>query len=124
MFKLTPLTAAILVIVSAQAMADDSVSNQSQVGTANIAEVKQTAAPFSTAAQQQLGEGNDAMAVQDTATGTITQDQAGDFNAGYAEQLFENGSTIVQQQVGSLNISHASQSIGMGENQASRGMSR
>ncbi|MGB5826785.1 MAG: curlin, partial [Pseudomonas mandelii] len=78
MFKLTPLTAAILVIVSAQAMADDSVSNQSQVGTANIAEVKQTAAPFSTAAQQQLGEGNAVMAVQDTATGTITQDQAGD----------------------------------------------
>jgi hypothetical protein len=59
MFKLTPLTAAILVIVSAQAMADDSVSTQNQFGTANIADVKQSSAPFSTATQQQLGEGND-----------------------------------------------------------------
>ena len=112
MFKLTPLTAAILVIVSAQAMADDSVSTQDQVGTANVADVKQTLAPFSTATQQQLGEGNDAAAVQDTATSTIDQNQLGDYNAGYAEQLFEDGSTITQQQVGSFNTSHASQSIG------------
>ncbi len=46
MFKLTPLTAAILVIVSAQALADDSVSNQNQFGDTNIANVKQTAAPL------------------------------------------------------------------------------
>jgi hypothetical protein len=53
MFKLTPLTAAILVIVSAQALADDSVSTQNQFGDTNIADVKQISAPFSTATQNQ-----------------------------------------------------------------------
>ena len=95
MFKLTPLTAAILVIVSAQAMADDSISTQKQFGDANIANVKQTQAPFSTATEQQFGQGNDAMAVQDTASSSIDQNQVGDYNAGYAEQLFEDGSTVV-----------------------------
>ena len=118
MFKLTPLTAAILVIVSAQALADDSLSTQTQYGTANIADVKQTAAPLSTATQQQTGQGNDAAAVQDTATGTISQTQIGDYNAGYAEQLFEDNSTITQNQAGSSNISHASQSIGVGGGEA------
>lgn len=114
MFKLTPLTAAILVMISAQAMADDSLSTQSQFGTANIADVKQTGAPFSSATQTQLGQGNDAAAVQDNATSVITQDAVGDYNAGYAEQLFENNGVITQQQVGSFNTSHASQSLGFG----------
>ncbi|PTT95368.1 curlin, partial [Pseudomonas sp. HMWF005] len=103
MFKLTPLTAALLVMISAQAMADDSLSNQSQVGTANIADVKQTQAPFSTATQTQLGQGNDAAAVQDHASSVITQDAVGDYNAGYAEQLYEDNATITQQQVGAFN---------------------
>ncbi|MCP2066772.1 UNVERIFIED_ORG: hypothetical protein J2Y84_002098 [Pseudomonas reinekei] len=72
MFKLTPLTAAILVMVSAQAMAEDSISNQFQDGTANIADVKQAAAALSSANQQQQGLGNDAAAVQDTATRAAT----------------------------------------------------
>ena len=114
MFKLTPLTAAILVMISAQAMADDSLSNQSQVGTANIADVKQTQAPFSTATQTQLGQGNDAAAVQDHASSVITQDAVGDYNAAYAEQLYEDNATITQQQIGAFNTAHASQSLGFG----------
>src|SRR3954464_6018497 len=108
MFKLTPLTAAILVMISAQVMADDSISNQSQVGTANIADVKQSQSPTSTATQTQLGQGNDAAALQDNATSAITQDAVGDYNAGYAEQLFEDNSTITQHQVGQFNIAHGS----------------
>ena len=113
MFKLTPLTAAILVIVSAQAMADDSLSTQNQVGTANIADVKQTAAPFSTATQQQTGPGQRRRRrARPRPPAPSTRTQIGDYNAGYAEQLFEDNSTITQQQAGSFNTSHASQSIG------------
>ena len=95
MFKLKPLAAAILVMVSAQAMADDSTSIQNQNGDANVANVTQKVASFSTATQQQAGTGNDAAALQDNASSTIDQTQNGEFNAAYGEQLFENGSTCL-----------------------------
>ena len=45
------------------------------------------------------------MTVQDNASSTIEQTQDGKYNAGYGEQLFENGSTITQQQAGTYNTS-------------------
>jgi hypothetical protein len=112
MFSLKPLAAAILVVISAQALADDSLSTQDQSGTANIGDVQQFSAPQSSAVQVQQGEGNDAAALQDNASASIQQLQGGEYNAGYAEQLFESTSHIDQQQAGSFNTAHASQSVG------------
>ena len=86
MFKLAPLSAAIVLGLAGQAMADDSVSTQSQLGTENIAEVRQLAAPNSSSTQQQTGLGNNAASLQDNSTAQIHQQHLGEYNAGYAEQ--------------------------------------
>ena len=101
MFKLAPLSAAIVLALAGQVMADDSTSNQSQTGNQNIAEVQQTVAPFAAATQTQTGKGHNHLAVQENSTSTITQSASGSYNAGYGEQLFENGSQITQQASGS-----------------------
>ena len=70
MFKLAPLSAAIVLALAGQVMADDSTSNQSQTGNQNIAEVQQTVAPFAAATQTQTGKGHNHLAVQENSTST------------------------------------------------------
>ena len=94
MFSLKPLSAAILIVLSAQAMAANSISNQTQDGTENIADVLQIQASASTTTQNQTGTGNDVAAKQHLASSTIEQTQNGDYNASYAEQIDDNNSTI------------------------------
>jgi hypothetical protein len=96
MYKLAPLSAAIVLALAGQAMADDSTSTQTQQGNKNIAEVKQTQASYASASQSQTGRDHNHMAVQDNSTSDIQQIATGSLNAGYAEQLFENGSQITQ----------------------------
>ena len=112
MHKLAPLSAAIVLALAGQAMADDSVSTQNQQGAQNIAEVKQSQAPFASATQNQTGHDHNHMALQDASTSHIQQSATGSFNAGYAEQLYENGSQITQHAGGELNDAFASQSVG------------
>ena len=112
MFKLAPLSAAIVLALAGQVMAADSTSNQTQDGKENIAEVTQTLAPFASATQSQTGKGHNHLAVQANSTSDIQQSATGSYNAGYAEQLYENGSQITQQAGGSYNDAFASQSLG------------
>ena len=112
MFKLAPLSAAVVLAIAGQVMADDSLSTQSQQGKANIAEVQQTVAPYASATQDQNGQGHNHLAVQDTSTSDISQSATGSFNAGYADQILENGSKTLQRSGGSLNDNFSSQSLG------------
>ena len=50
--------------------------------------------------------------MQDTSTSDISQSATGSFNAGYADQIPENGSKTLQRSGGSLNDNFSSQSLG------------
>ncbi len=81
MYKLAPLSAAIVLALAGQAMAADSTSSQTQDGKENIAEVSQTQASFASATQNQTGKGHNHLAVQTESTSDIQQSATGQYNA-------------------------------------------
>ena len=86
MYKLAPLSAAIVLALAGQAMAADSTSSQTQDGKENIADVSQTQASFASATQNQTGQGHNHLAVPTASTRDIKQTATGAYNAGHAQQ--------------------------------------